>query len=247
MVDKNMNSSEKSAYSDPAQEHSIVQGQLKISEKDQPDAAGKIPMANSYMRWTLDAAAEVLGTASLESILVRNNLRRLIENYPPAIPTLSSDLTLADHANVCTEIVQTLGYAGKPEALRIGRLGAKPALDNQGKFFNFAARKAAKLLTSSLQIKTVLDSMQKDVKSIYAGSGFSTNITVEDRGDKWAYIDGSCAFCAGKVSNDHICWIWNGTLEESLSWLTEKEFKVEQVECRAAGDSTCTWEIDKSV
>lgn len=219
---------------------------LEISTKEQPDIAGKLPMPSSYMCWTLTAAEEVLGKASLESILVRNHLERLINNYPPATPRLSSDLTIADHANVCADIVQTYGYIGKQKVIRIGRLGAKPALETQGKFFNFAARKAAKLLPSSVQIKTVLDSMQSDVKKLYSGSGYSADITIENRGDKWAYIDESCAFCAGKVSNDHICWIWNGTLEESLHWLTDKEFKVTQVECRAMGDSTCTWEIEKA-
>lgn len=219
---------------------------LRISAKEQPDIVGNQPIPESYMSWTLAAAEAVLGKASLERILVKNHLERLVNNYPPAAPSLSSDLTIADHANVCTDIVQAYGYIGKQDVIGIGRLGAKPALETQGKFFNFAARKAAKLLPSSVQIKTVLDSMKNDVEKLYAGSGYSADITIENRGDKWAYIDESCAFCAGKVSNDHICWIWNGTLEESLHWLTDKEFKVTQVECRAMGDSTCTWEIDKA-
>ena len=220
--------------------------QLKISNKEQLDAARNRPVPETYMRWTLAAIEEVIGTASLESILSKTNLERLIDNYPPANPTLSSNLTVGDHANICSEVVRTYGYVGKQEVIRIGRLGAKPALETQGKFFNFAARKAAKLLPSSMQIKTVLESMQSDVKKLYAGSGYSSDITIENRGNKWAYIDESCACCAGKVSNDYICWIWNGTLEESLHWLTDKEFKVEQVECRAMGDETCTWEIDKA-
>lgn len=219
--------------------------QLEISPKLPSDTASQLPIPEHYMRWTLSAAEEVLGKVQLEELLAQNNLEHLINNYPPATPTLSSTLTIADHANICSDIVRTYGYAGRQKVMEIGRLGAKPALENQGKFFNFAARKAAKLLPSSMQIKTVLDSMQSDVNKLYAGSGYAADITIENRGDKWAYIDESCAFCAGKTSNDHICWIWNGTLAESLEWLTDKTFKVEQVECCAMGDSTCTWEIDK--
>jgi predicted hydrocarbon binding protein len=43
-----------------------------------------------------------------------------------------------------------------------------------------------------------------------------------------------------------MCWGRIGTLKEGLSWLTGKDFDVEEVECRAVGASACVWEVSKT-
>lgn len=219
---------------------------LMIEDKETADSVADLPIVDAYMRWTLDAAEEILGKEIVEEILTDAKLPQLIGNYPESTLTISNTMVLKDYANLSTAIVKHCGDEGQDKVVKIGQIAAQPALDNQGKLFSFAARNAIKLLPMSTQIKTVLDSVKSDVEKVYGPAGYSTDLTLEDRGDKWAYIDEGCALCAGKTSNQPICGIWTGTLEESLTWLTRKVFKVEQVSCRSMGDSACVWEVNKT-
>ncbi|HJW84556.1 MAG TPA: 4-vinyl reductase [Anaerolineae bacterium] len=75
--------------------------------------------------------------------------------------------------------------------------------------------------------------------------GEDLRLRVEDRGDTFAYIAEDCPMCAGKQADMHICWIFNGTLQEGTRWLTGKEFEIEEVACRAMGTPACVWEVSK--
>lgn len=218
---------------------------LEIKNRTMVDPVATIPIVNAYMRWILEAAEEVLGAGVLAEILAESKLQKLEGHYPPDNMQLSESLTLKDYANLSSVLINRYGVEGKDRVTRIGRIAAQPALNQQGKLLNFAARNALRLLPMSKQVKTVLDSIKSDVEKVYAAEGHSTHLSLEDRGEKWAYIDEDCACCSGKTANHPICWLWSGTLEESLNWLTRKEFKVEQVSCRAMGDGACVWEVDK--
>lgn len=218
---------------------------LTIENKKSLDPVTELPIVDAYMLWTLNAAENVLGKEVLEEILSENQLGYLIDNYPTDVMQISNTIVLKDYANLSTAIVKQYEVEGQEKVIQIGRISAQPALENQGKLLNFAARSTLKLLPMSVQIKTVLNSVKSDIEKIYGPAGYPTDLKLEERGDKWAYIDEDCALCAGKISNQPICGIWTGTLQESLHWLTKKEFKVEQVSCRAMGDSACVWEVDK--
>jgi predicted hydrocarbon binding protein len=219
---------------------------MKITNKLDLDPVTQVPQVEAYMRYALIAAEEMVGKSSLAVILHENGMSRFIENYPPEKIRLSSDFTHKDYTNLCTALIEFYGGAGKSQSIYFGRIATKPALENQGILFNFATRTAIKFLPLSLQIKTVLENIKGDLDKIYQEIEHDVGVSVEDRGDKWAYIDRSCAMCAGKKSDAPICWGWVGTLAESLNWLTGKEFDIEQVECRAMGEQACVWEINKT-
>lgn len=219
---------------------------MEIKNKAQHDSVTELPMVEAYMRWALMAAEEEMGNQALAHCLRENGLERLIGQYPPADLKLSKNITIGDYANLCTGLMQSFEPNGKTRSIQLGRISTKPALEKQGKLFNFASRTAIKFLPLSSQIKTVLDSIQSDLNKIYKADGYPPGVKVEDRGTKWAYIDESCAVCAGKQATAPICWSWVGTLEESLAWLTGKEFEIDQVECRAMGAPACVWEISKA-
>ena len=203
-------------------------------------------MIEAYMRWALIAAEEAIGGKALETVFSENDLTQFADSYPPAKMRLSQTVTVGDYANLSTGLLKFYGEAGSSEVVRLGRISTKPALESQGKLFNMAARTAIKLLPTSLQIKTVLEGIQSDLEKIYKQANHEVGVSIEDRDQAWAYIDKCCALCAGKEANVPICWSWVGTLEESLHWLTGKEFAVEQVECRAMGADSCVWEINKT-
>ena len=98
----------------------------------------------------------------------------------------------------------------------------------------------------SSQIKMVVENMQDGFRKLYQEGGSEVHLSIEDRGDKWAYVAESCPMCAGKESDSLICWGWIGTLKEPILWLTGKEVEIEEVECRAMGAPACVWEISKT-
>jgi predicted hydrocarbon binding protein len=81
---------------------------------------------------------------------------------------------------------------------------------------------------------------------VYGAAGQQVNIQVEDRGDPLAYVDHSCANCAGKQSDSPMCWIHLGVIQEAVCWQTGKEADVKQTECRATGAPACVWEVSKT-
>ena len=219
---------------------------MEIKNKVQHDPVEDLPMVDAYMAWALRAAEEVVGKQGLAIILRENGLERFIDHYPAESLVLSKDITSGDYASLCTGVMKFYGRAGKSVVIRIGRLSSKFAIEKQGAVFNVAARTAIKLLPLSAQIKNGLENVQGGFRKIYKDGGSEILLRIEDRGDKWAYVADTCPLCAGKESDSHICWSFIGTLKEGLTWLTGKEFEVEEVECRAMGAPACVWEVNKT-
>jgi len=217
---------------------------MEITNKSQHDPAAELPIVEAYMTWALRAAEEVVGKQGLGIILRENGLERFIDHYPSEILSLNHSITYADYANLCTGLLKFYGRAGKSVVIRIGRIASRLAIEHQGAIFNVAARTAIKLLPLSSQIKTGMENMQAGFRKIY--KDIDLHLRLEDRGNTWAYIGELCPVCAGKESDAHICWSWIGTLQESLLWLTGKEFQIEEVECRAKGATACVWEVSKT-
>jgi predicted hydrocarbon binding protein len=97
-----------------------------------------------------------------------------------------------------------------------------------------------------MQIRIGLTNMQNGFRKLSQGVGQEVHLQLEDRGDRFAYIDQDCSQCAGKAADAPICLIRTGTLQEALHWLTGKEFDVQEVACRATGAPACVWEISKA-
>ncbi len=219
---------------------------MEIRDKSPQDPVAGLYLVDAYMRWALLAAEEVVGKQGLHVLLRNQGLERFIDNYPPELLKISGSITLGDYAQLCAGLLTFFGRAGKSMVIRSGRLTSKYAIEKQGTVYNAAAKTAAKLLPSAMQVKLVLDNMASGYNKLYAENGQELHFKVEDRGDKWAFISIECPLCAGKAADQPMCWGRIGTLKESVQWLTGKEFDVDEVECRALGAAACIWEISKT-
>lgn len=219
---------------------------MEIKDKVPNDPVAGLYLVDAYMRWALLAAEEVVGKQGLTVLLRERGLERFIGDYPPELLKISGAITLGDYAELCTGILTFFGRAGKSMVIRCGRLTSKYAIEKQSNVYNVAAKTAARLMPSGMQVKLVLDSMANGYNKLYAENGQELHFRVEDRGDKWAFISVECPLCAGKAADLPMCWGRIGTLKEGLSWLTGKDFDVEEVECRALGASACVWEVSKT-
>ncbi len=215
--------------------------QVVIRNRAVPDPICDIPIVDAYMNWAVQAAEEVVGKQGLNILLREVGLERLIGNYPPRQLTASGNFSFADYANLCVGLLTFYGRAGKSMTLRIGRLSAKYGVEQQGQTFGVAALAASKMLPVAMQVRLGLEAMQAGYRVMMPGM----KLGVEDRGEKWAYVSETCPMCAGKEATEHICWVFNGVLQEACHWQAGKDFDLEEVACRALGSRACVWEISK--
>ena len=218
---------------------------MDVKSKAEHDAVADLVMLDSYMRWALLAAEEVVGEKGLAIVLREAGLEQLIGNYPPNEDTTSFGLTFGDYASLFAGLLNFYGRAGKSMLLRVGRVSSRHAIEQQGALFNVAATAAMKVLPVQMQLRVGLENMQKGFRKIWTPLGVEFHASVDDRGESFAYVIEECPMCAGKQADRAICLSFSGSLQESARWLTGHDFEVDEVECRALGAKTCEWEISK--
>ena len=215
--------------------------QVVIRNRAVHDPICDIPIVDAYMNWALQAAEEVVGKPGLAAILRQIKLAQLIDNYPPEVLQVSGHYHYADYANLNCGLLEFFGRAGKSMTMRVGRISARHGIEQQSEIFGIAVLIASKILPLPTQIKKGLESMQNGYRRLMP----NVRLSLEDRGDKIAYVTETCSLCAGKEANAHICWTFGGVIQGLLSWQTGKELEIDEVQCRAQGAPTCVWEISK--
>jgi len=174
-----------------------------------------------------------------------NNLDCFIDKFPPERMEISGDITVQEYTDLCTGLLKFYGRAGKSLDYRVGRISSQHAIEKQGALYNVATRAAVRVLPLDKQISTGLDNLKNGFLKLWHDFGETPIILLEDRGETFAYIQGTCANCAGKTANEPICHQTTGMLLEVLEWLTGKKISVKEIECRAMCDEACVWEINK--
>jgi predicted hydrocarbon binding protein len=219
---------------------------MEIKNKAEHDPVADLSIVDAYMRWALLASEEVVGKRGLGAVLRDAGLEQFVDNYPPDETKVISNLTFGDYSNLSAELLTFFGRAGKGMLRRIGRLSARHGIKRQGAVFGLATALSSKVLPIPMQLKIGLTNMQNGFIKLSQEVGEEVHLRLEDRGDRFAYIDEDCSQCAGKQADAHICLIRTGTIQEALHWLTGREFDVQEVECRAMGAPACVWEILKT-
>ena len=218
---------------------------MAIRDKTTYDPVVDFKVVDAYMRSALLAAEEVVGERGIGIVLRQANLERLIGNYPSSSFDVNSGYTFGDYTSLCTALLDFFGRPGKSMTLRIGRIAADHTyeqLDERFKLSKLAA--ASKLLPAAAQLKASLMVAQKVLTDLSKQVGNPLVLRLEDRGDKLAYIDETCACCAGKETDEPICHVLTGGLAQNAQRMGRK-FSVVQVACRAMGHDACVWEFDK--
>jgi predicted hydrocarbon binding protein len=218
---------------------------MEIRDRAVHDPVVDLIMPDAYMRWALLAAEEVTGKQGLKIALRDAGLERLADSYPPNELTVTCGLRTGDYANLFAALTNFFGRAGKSMQLRVGRLSAQHAIEQQGAVFNLAATMAIRLLPFPAQVKRGLENMQGGFHKIWADHGEEMRLWVIERPDAILYAAETCTSCAGKEADRPICVAFTGVLQESIHWLTGKEADVQEIKCRAMGEPACVWQISK--
>lgn len=195
---------------------------------------------NRMGRIILLSMQEVMGMNGVHAVLKLASLSSLIDNYPPddrerefSFSTLSS----------LTEILEQVygPHGGRGLATRIGR-----ACFNNGVRQYGSQMGLTEMAFRLLPIPAKVGVGAKAFAELF-NSFTDQKVRIEDDNGKLFWHIERCPLCWERKSQEPVCHLAVGLLQEALYWLSGgKVFHVEEVTCVATGDETCTIVIDKS-
>jgi predicted hydrocarbon binding protein len=197
------------------------------------------PYVNAMLLQMMWGIEEVMGKHGLNAVLQQSKLDRYVDNPPPN--NLEFGVLAREYADLNEAIEQFTGRAGKGMLKRIGRSSFRWGVKEQSAVMGLAGI-ALKALPNRLRKRAVLLGMRKGIMDTvdYA------SIEVKDEGGVLIFTDYACVSCHMRHSEDPICHLYAGSLQEAMSYATGKEFQdfeVIETHCRAKGDGVCRFEI----
>jgi predicted hydrocarbon binding protein len=183
---------------------------------------------------------EVMGRNGVNAVLNLASLPTLIENYPP--DNTSLDFPFSTLSNITEVLEHAYGpHGGRGLALRVGRA-----------CFNYGVRQygtqmgLTEMAFRLMPLPTKLHAGAKAFAELF-NKFTDQQVRVEEEDGKILWHIERCPLCWERKAHDPVCHLAVGLLQEALYWVSGgKVFNVEEKTCIAAGDPTCTIEIDQS-
>jgi hypothetical protein len=182
---------------------------------------------------------EVMGPNGLKALFNLVGLVQYTKQFPP--DNLNREFDFADFASVNQGVFDIYGFRG---GLGLSLRGGRATFDKGLKDFGALAGVgdfAFKVLPLGTKLRIGLPAL------VRIFSQFSDQVThVENYGDHFLYYIDRCPVCWGRHSDRPICFVARGLLQESLKWVSGgRDFRINEIECIAAGGSSCLFRIDK--
>ena len=218
---------------------------MNITDKPAADKHARAPIPNSGLRWALQAAEEVTGKQGMAIVLRQAGLEVLIDHYPPEDSTFSDSHTWGEYARLNAGLLTFFGRAGRSMVLRIGRnaMHSQIEIDRKNPVIS-AALAAIHILPEKMRMKASLSAIIDGFDRLYKPAGIRTPpMRSGEHPDGWFFAFDECGGCAGKQSDAPMCYLGAGFLQEGIQWLTNKEYDVREIECRAMGAAACLFII----
>jgi hypothetical protein len=194
---------------------------------------------NKIARTYIIALEDVMGKNGLNAILNLAGLSHLIDNYPS--DNFDKEFEFAEFSALNWALEEMYGpRGGRGLELRAGRAAFARGLPGFGPLAGVGDL-AFRVLPLSARLKTGLPALAKIFTQFS-----DQNSEVEDKGDYYTYTMDPCPVCWGRTADRPICFAGMGVIEEGLHWVSGgKKFRVDEIECVAAGGEICTYAIYK--
>jgi predicted hydrocarbon binding protein len=195
---------------------------------------------NRMGRIILESMEEVVGRNGLNAVFNLAGRSDLIGNYP------SSDSQSEFPFSTVSGLLEKLEHAygprgGRGLAIRIGRVAFKYGMREFGPQMGLTET-AFRLLPLGAKIR-----MGGQALANLFNKETDQRIRIDEQNGKLLWVIERCPLCWERHSDDAVCHLAVGLLQESLYWVSGgKIFNVEETLCIAKGDATCTIEIDQT-
>ncbi len=180
-----------------------------------------------------------MGRNGVNAVLKIGSLSHLIEAYPSDNAELMFPFKTL--GNITDTLEQVYGpHGGRGLALRVGRA-----------CFNYGVRQYGTQLGLTEMAFRLLPLPMKLSAGAKVFAELFNNYTdqrvrVKEEDGKLLWHIDRCPLCWERTSQDPVCHLAVGLLQEALYWLSGgKVFNVEEQTCIATGDSTCTIVVDQ--
>lgn len=195
---------------------------------------------NRLGRILLEAMEEVIGRNGLDALLTSAGQEQWIGN-PPASDS-RAEIPFSAISNLLTRLEHQYGErAGRGIAIRIGRAALKYGMREYGSRLGLT-KTAFRLLPVGAKIRSGGRMMAE-----FFNKQTDQRVSVDEKDGKLLWIIERCPMCWERHATEPVCQLAVGVLQESLYWLSSgRTFNVQETQCMAKGDPTCTIEIDQT-
>jgi predicted hydrocarbon binding protein len=194
---------------------------------------------NKMGRIVLLAMEEVMGRNGVNAILNLARLKNLVNSYPPN--NFDRQFSFEEVGSIQQALEDMYGPRGaRGLALRAGRACFKYGIKEFGPVLGIADL-AFRLLPLGMKLKVGFEVFAETFNK------FSDQIVrLGEDEENYIWIIDRCPVCWERRTDEPCCHLAVGILQEGLYWVSSgKSFHVEEVECIAKGDVTCTILINK--
>lgn len=193
---------------------------------------------NKMGRIILLAMEEILGSNGIHAVLNLANLTDLINNYPPN--NFDLRFKFDDLGRIQAALDELYGpRGGQGLALRSGRACLRYGLREFGPLLGLSDM-AFRLLPLSEKLHTGAGIFAETFNRFT-----DQRVRVEESDGQILWHIDRCPVCWGRHTDQPVCHLAAGILQESLSWVSGgKQFCLEETHCIARGDPSCTFRID---
>jgi len=195
---------------------------------------------NQMGRTILLAMEEVMGRNGVHAILKLASLPGMIENYPP--DNNEQAFPFATVSTMTNTLELLYGpHGGRGLAMQIGRACFNSGVRQYGMQLG-----VTKMAFRILPLSAKVNAGARAFAELF-NNHTDQKVKVEEGHGKLYWHIERCPLCWERSSQEPICHLAVGLLQEALYWLSGgKVFNVEEVTCIAAGDETCTIVIENS-
>ncbi|HIE39373.1 MAG TPA: 4-vinyl reductase [Anaerolineales bacterium] len=194
---------------------------------------------NKMGRILLLAMEEVMGRNGVNAVLNLANLRHLLGKYPPN--NFDREFSFGELSRLLGALDEMYGVrGGRGLALRVGRSCFRFGIKDFGPMLGIADL-AFRVMPLTMKLKIGFEVFAEVFNK------FSDHhVRLGENEDSFLWTIEQCGVCWGRTAAAPCCHLAVGILQEALYWVSGgRNFDAEEVSCIAAGDRTCTIQIDK--
>lgn len=201
------------------------------------ESGNEMAVANAHFRQTVLAIRQVLGEKGARDIYQLAKLDRELSSLPP--DNYDRSFKAQDFSHLLHTIELTYGERGPRILNRIGKESFHIVLREQPGWMG-AAKSIMSLWSPEQRIEFILESIIDTQRKTSPQS----EIWLEKKEGKLAYIEQNCPICHRRQSQHPICYQMTGFISEAINWVTEKDFTVQESACIACGDAYCQFTVE---
>lgn len=206
----------------------------------------EVRMAAFIMRTYLETIQSIVGEDGLTSILEDAHLETYIDNFPP-----DSDEVAVSEKDLRKLYLALIEHVGQREArdlqVKVGRETVKRGLrklPGVAKTLQLVTSPMPELTKMRIALRMLITTVEK--RATYPEDADNPVMEIREEKDSFLFVYRTYWESEDVISQEPVCGIFVGILEELMEWVTGHSHGIEEVECRAMGHPADVFRVTKA-